>query len=51
MMRKVVLRLGAGIVLILAIALVTIELRWDREFAAPYPRIPASTAHDAGFPW
>jgi len=41
MMRRVLLRLGAGIVLILAIALVTIELRWDRQFAAPYPRLAA----------
>ena len=42
MFRKVLLRIGAGVVLILAIVLVTIGLRWDRQFDAPYPRLAAS---------
>ena len=43
MLQKILLRVGAAIILILAIVLVTIGLRWDRHFKAPYPRLATST--------
>ena len=43
MMRKILLRTGATIVLLIVIVFVTISLRWDRHFAAPYPRLAASS--------
>lgn len=43
MIRKVLLRTGAALVLLVAIVLVTVSLRWDRHFAAPYPKLAAST--------
>lgn len=42
MIRKVLLWLGAAIGLILAILVVTISVRWDRRFEAPYPQLAAS---------
>src|ERR1041384_4983362 len=42
MIRKVLLWLGAAIALILAILVITISVRWDRRFAAPYPQLAAS---------
>lgn len=43
MMRKILLRTGATIVLLIMVVLVTISLRWDRHFDAPYPRLAASS--------
>ncbi len=42
MIRKVLLGLGAAVVLILAILVITISVRWDRRFEAPYPKLAAS---------
>lgn len=43
MIRKVLLGVGAGIVVLVVLLLVTISLRWDRHFDAPYPKLAAST--------
>jgi len=41
-MRKVLIRGGAGIGLVLMIVAITIGLRWKRRFDAPYPALTAS---------
>ena len=43
MIRKALLGVGAGLALVVALLLVTISLRWDRQFDAPYPKLAAST--------
>ncbi len=43
MMRKILLRTGATILVLILVLLVTISLRWDRHFTAPYPRLAASS--------
>ena len=43
MMRKILLRTGATIFLLILVVLATISLRWDRHFAAPYPKLAASS--------
>ena len=42
MIRKVLLWLGVAIGLIVAILVITISVRWDRRFEAPYPQLAAS---------
>jgi mono/diheme cytochrome c family protein len=42
MVRKVLLGLGAAVVLVIAIVAITISVRWDRRFQAPYPKLAAS---------
>jgi len=42
MIRKVLLGLGAAVVLVLAVLAITISVRWDRRFQAPYPKLAAS---------
>ena len=42
MIRKVLLGLGAAVVLIVAVLAIAISLRWDRRFQAPYPKLVAS---------
>ena len=42
MIRKVLLWLGAAVVLVIAVLAVTISVRWDRRFQAPYPKLAAS---------
>jgi mono/diheme cytochrome c family protein len=43
MIRKILLGIGATIVLVVVVVLVTINVRWDRQFEAPYPQLVAST--------
>jgi mono/diheme cytochrome c family protein len=43
MIRKILLGIGAAIVLVIAVVLITINLRWDRQFDAPFPALAAST--------
>jgi mono/diheme cytochrome c family protein len=42
MIRKVLLALGAGVVLVVAILAIAISVRWDRRFQAAYPKLAAS---------
>ena len=42
MIRKVLLGLAAAVVLVLAVLAITISVRWDRRFQAPYPKLAAS---------
>ena len=42
MVRKVLLWLGAAVLLGIAILAITISARWDRRFQAPYPNLAAS---------
>ena len=42
MIRKVLLWLGAAVLLVIAILAITISVRWDRRFQAPYPNLAAS---------
>jgi len=42
MIRKVLLWLGAAVLLGIAILAITISVRWDRRFQAPYPNLAAS---------
>ena len=42
MIRKVLLWLGAAVLLVIAILAITISARWDRRFQAPYPNLAAS---------
>jgi mono/diheme cytochrome c family protein len=43
MWRKILVRSVAAVLVIVVIALVTISLRWDRRFDAPYPKLAAVT--------
>lgn len=43
MIRKTLFRLAGGAVAVIIVLFVTITLRWNRRFDAPYPRIAAST--------
>ena len=43
MIRKILLGIGATIVLLIAVVLITVNLRWDRQFDAPFPTLAAST--------
>jgi mono/diheme cytochrome c family protein len=42
MIRKVLLWLGVAVLLVVAILAITISVRWDRRFQAPYPKLAAS---------
>jgi len=42
MIRKVLLWLGAAVLVVIAVLAITISVRWDRRFQAPYPNLAAS---------
>jgi len=42
MIRKVLFWLGAAGLLVIAVLAITISVRWDRRFQAPYPKLAAS---------
>src|ERR1043166_9068249 len=43
MIRKTLLWLSGGILAVVIVLFIVVSFRWDRRFAAPYPRIVAST--------
>src|SRR3989441_12199155 len=42
MIRKILLWLGAAVVVVVAILAIAISVRWDRRFQAPFPTLTAS---------